>query len=131
MDQKLYFENEWNRLPNFGIALNFQLSLAIDIARQSAIVAGADDGEDSSGRRALRLLKPAEVAERAMDIAANLVSGAEARGWIRPTTISDEQRAQYAGLLEKLKLHAGYNQKDDNKLNELMALISNFTKQPA
>lgn len=56
--------------------------LAIDLLKHLAIVAGDVDGEDTAGRSKLRLLKPQEVAERAVAIAAEAWIAFEAEGWV-------------------------------------------------
>ena len=61
---------------------NMRAEIAIRLVEHMAIVAAQEDGEDSAGRRALRLQSPDEVARRACEIANCLVNEFETRGWI-------------------------------------------------
>ena len=53
---------------------------ALKLADHLGVVAATDDGEDSSGRAKLRLMKPAEVARRAWEISDELFNILEAEG---------------------------------------------------
>lgn len=65
-----------------SVVTNLESSLAMDLARDMAIVAAAPDGEDSHGRSKLRLLTPQEVASRACSIASAMVEQFVEKGWL-------------------------------------------------
>jgi hypothetical protein len=56
--------------------------LAMQIVDHMSMVAGAPDGEDSAGRHKLKLLPPADCAERACAIADEMVTQFERRDWL-------------------------------------------------
>jgi hypothetical protein len=128
---KAYWADEWTTDNAYNIAHDMRWAVATDIIRHAALVAGRDDGEDSAGRAKLGLMPAHEVAARALDIADAMVSGAEERGWFRPATVTNEQRARYAGLLEKVRLYGGYANEKDEKIDEIMKVIAALTASPA
>ena len=119
-------ENEWMHVPKYGFIADYRWNLATDIIHHCALVTAQIDGEDSAGRQAIKLMSPADVAARAMDIADNMVNMAHERGWFLPPTVTDHERAQYAGLLEKMKHYGGYSD-DNTKLSETMEKIMLLT----
>lgn len=76
-----------NALPN-AMACNHTISMeariVLSIIERWAAVAGEPDGEDTAGRSKLRLQEPAEVVDRACEVAKAAVDAFEARGWIAP-----------------------------------------------
>ena len=127
--QKLsHFENEWVRQDTYGFVADYRLSVATDIIRHCALISAEINGEDSSGRQAVRLLTAKEVAVRAVEIADELVSLADEKGWMRKPEVTTEERTQYHGLLEKLRLYGGYSD-DNTKLYDAMKKIEMLTNK--
>lgn len=56
--------------------------LASELMRHLAIVAVVPDGEDNSGRQKVRLMTPAEIVDRATEIADLAWNKYRSRGWI-------------------------------------------------
>ena len=54
---------------------------AFHFMKQLAIATCVPDGEDSSGRQKFRLMTPAEVTQRAIEMSAQLWDDAAAAGW--------------------------------------------------
>ena len=69
-------------LFHFRTRLTMRGEIATKLVEHFAIVAAQEDGEDTAGRRAIRLQTPEEVVTRACDIAGNLVDEFEKRGWV-------------------------------------------------
>lgn len=57
-------------------------SFAMVLIEKWGMVAAIDDGEDSAGRAKIRLATPAEVVDRAAEVASLAMTEFEARGWI-------------------------------------------------
>lgn len=55
-------------------------SYALQLLGHFGLISGSDDGEDSSGRRAMKLLPVAETVERAFDLAHEAFIQLRARG---------------------------------------------------
>lgn len=91
-----------------GFVTNMRASLSAEIVKHCALVAGVDDGEDSAGRARVGLMPASQVAERAADIADALVAIWETRGWIRPTTMTEEEDWRHVGQLHSIKSKAEY-----------------------
>lgn len=63
---------------------NFQAKLALQFISRWGMIAGIDDGEDSSGRAKSRLLSPEEVVKRAFDTAEAATKEIEKRNmWLK------------------------------------------------
>ena len=62
--------------------LDLRARMALDIAKQCAMVVAESDGEDSAGRQRIRLLDAHEVALRAVRIAADMWDEFEKRNWL-------------------------------------------------
>lgn len=61
---------------------NLAGEIAERLCSHIAMIAAVNNGEDSAGRAVARLLTPGEVAQRACNIAENLVSEFEERRWL-------------------------------------------------
>jgi hypothetical protein len=71
---------------------NAQSQFAMELMRHLAICAGAPDGEDSSGRQKGRLMTPAEVVARAVEIADTAWLQFKEKNWIlRVPALPDEE----------------------------------------
>lgn len=123
IDKMELFENEWTTVQRYDAVFDYRWQVAMHIVGHCAMVAARARGEDSAGRQALKLLDPKEVAERALSIADGLIAGAIERGWVKGSTVTDEQRMQYAGLLKNLELYPRFGEKDAQKAAELLADI--------
>lgn len=62
--------------------LDQEAKLAVEMAVRWGMVAALEDGEDSSGRQKLKLLSPAEVCERAFQVAHQMMVKARERGLV-------------------------------------------------
>lgn len=60
---------------------NRAADLTCDLIARWGMVAGLEDGEDSSGRAKLRLATPKEMVKRACDTAEMLIKEIEKRDW--------------------------------------------------
>lgn len=63
-------------------ALDLRAEFACKLLSHLAVVAAEIDGEDSAGRSKIRLMTPAELAQRACAIAQLSFEQFEMRGWI-------------------------------------------------
>ena len=127
MEPRKHFENEWERSPQFNMVIDFRWAVAERIIAHCALITADTNGEDSAGRQALRLLTAKEVAERAMDIADEMVNLGDARGWFKTPEVTAEERVQYFGLLDKLKLYGGFSEQKAKELSDLLDKIAMLT----
>lgn len=61
---------------------NAKAKLAMDLVERWGMVAAKEDGEDSAGRQKLRLSSPAELVDRAIDVADLLIERFRIHGWM-------------------------------------------------
>lgn len=61
---------------------NYTAKLAEQIVNHCALITGQENGEDTAGRAKLKLMSAADVAQRACDIAENMVAIFDKRGWV-------------------------------------------------
>ncbi len=73
--------------------------IAIEFVTKWGMVAALPDGEDSSGRQKLRMHRPAEMVDRAIECAGLLAEVLRKRGWmhITPSMIPVEKEDTDAG----------------------------------
>lgn len=64
-----------------GILINQKAEFAMRLMDHLAIASATPDGEDTTGRQKLRLLKPDEVVARAIEISGMAWDAFEAIGW--------------------------------------------------
>jgi hypothetical protein len=102
-----FFGLEYGRIAA-GYIVSLRGQMAERIVMHCAMVVGKPDGEDSTGRAKLALMDSADVAKRANEIADALITDWEARGWVKPTTLTAEEEAVYVGRLERIKARESY-----------------------
>jgi hypothetical protein len=61
---------------------NTEARIATNLMEKWGMVAGVEDGEDSSGRSKLRCMTPTEVVDRACAVASEAMAEFRKRGWI-------------------------------------------------
>jgi hypothetical protein len=91
-----------------GYELDLRAEFAWELLNHFGVVAGKPGAEDTAGRSICDLQAPAELVERACQIAEQTVSAFEARGWIRRTTVTAEGAAKESGRLRSIALAAEY-----------------------
>ena len=89
--------------PAIGYAISLRGKLAITLVERWGTVAGYDTGEDSAGRAKIGLMLPADVVNRATEMASLLVDALEQREWVKPGTALPEEVAERAGRIEQAK----------------------------
>jgi len=117
----LYFGFELEAARD-GVNKSLRFQLMCDLLRAHPLVAGDDDGEDSTGRQKIRLQKAGEVVNRAADIADLAVQIGESNGWLKAVTISPEDVRKRIGELDAITWDAklgprglGRKTKDDDQ----------------
>ena len=97
--------------------LEARANFAAQLIERFGLVAGRDDGEDSVGRRALKLLDPQEVVDRAFAISNAFFDRAEADGGIVARAPIEERMVEI-GRVEGIKNDAIYGRLKPRKVAE-------------
>lgn len=113
MAERSYFPNDVTNhvYADRGFETDVRGDLAITFIEKWGMVTGCRGGEDSSGRAGLDVMPVEQVVERACEMAGQIFTALEARGWIRPTQWTGEEAVIRAGKLEALKDAARYEKK--------------------
>jgi hypothetical protein len=93
-----------------GFELDLRAEFAWELLNHFGVVAGKPGAEDTAGRSICDLQAPAELVERACQIAEQTVSAFEARGWIRRPTVTAEEAAREEGRLKSIAMRATYDE---------------------
>lgn len=103
----------------YGRCLDFRAEIALDIiVHGHALLTATDGGEDSAGRQKLANMSPSQMVNRAVETADLLVAAFEARGWIAPVGMTDDEAAVEAGRLGALRRDAEFKTKDFGRVVE-------------
>jgi hypothetical protein len=111
-DKKDYYSQSHAIETRWGVQWEMRSDLAWDLLKHFGSVAAKTDGEDKAGRAKLELQEPAEVVERVFTIVDLFVERIEQRGGLRPEPMTQEQRAERYGKLERIKNDAAYRLKE-------------------
>lgn len=119
-----YFGNFPAHSFESGYVLSFEARVAIDIIKHCALTVATVDGEDSAGRRALKLLPAEKVAARAVEIAQQLTNHFEDREWIESVDLSPPQAAEIIGAFQRATAKYGYglDNNDEGAIERLKRL---------
>ena len=84
LEYKITDDQYGNKLPSISLheteLLEFEAKLAIELLTKWGMVAATEDGEDTAGRSKMRLLRPAEVVNRAFECAELALIKARTKG---------------------------------------------------
>lgn len=111
-----YWDEELTRHTSLNMLLEARAIYAWELIKSHPNVAGIQDGEDPTGRSRLRLQTPKELVERSLEISDLYFSAIEARGEIKPTTITLEERSAKMGELEFIRSEGSYRPRNDRAL---------------
>jgi len=104
-----YFPKAIEVLPRWGIIFSMQADMAWDLIRQNtAIIAGRDGGEDSTGRQRMELQAPKELVTRAFAIVDAFIEMAETRNDMQADSVTNEERMQYKGAMAAIEQDAAW-----------------------
>lgn len=114
----LYFGFELEAARD-GVNKSLRFQLMCDLLRAHPLVAGDDDGEDSTGRQKIRLQKTGEIVNRAAEIADLAVTVAAENGWLKPVTISPEDVRRKVAELDAITWNAKFGARGLGKKEDL------------
>jgi hypothetical protein len=83
---EIIFRERYGNRPEPTVATRKQLTMrarmATALIEKWGMVAALPDGEDTSGRQKMRLMKPKEIVQHAIDVSKMAINAFEEEGWI-------------------------------------------------